>query len=169
MLQPAFGTIAEINSGGPAIDGFSSDYGYLGYSGTNADYAPIDVSGPNVAPAAIYASYRTAPERIIYSLGGLVANATYSGYLYFEEPLLAGVGRRVLTISTDWGIIAQNFDIYAAAGEKTHKAVALPISSLADGTGGIDIFVTATVNDAIISGISLHVSATAAPTPTRPE
>ncbi len=173
MLQAVYSTDTEtdinINSGGPATAGFSADRGFSGYSGTNADNNPIDVSGPNVAPAAIYASYRTAPKQITYSFANLAADATYSGYVYFEEPLLAGVGRRLLTISTDWGLIAQDFDIYKAAGNKTHTAVALPISSLADGTGAIDIFINSTVNDAIISGISLHVSATAPPTPTRPD
>jgi hypothetical protein len=162
-------SIVTANSGGPATAGFSADHGFQGYSGTNADYNPIDVSGPNVAPAAIFASYRTSPKTIFYSFASLEPGATYSGSLFFEEPLLGGVGRRLMTISTDWGLIAQDFDIYKAAGNKTHTAVALPISSLADGTGAIDIFITPTVNDAIISGISMHVSATAPPTPTRPD
>jgi virginiamycin B lyase len=167
-LQPATVALGPVdllvNAGGPATGAFAGDRNYVGYSGTNADTNPIDVSAPNVAPAAVYASYRTAPTSLIYNFGDLAPNATYRGFLYFEEPLLGGIGRRVQTITANYVVVAQDLDIFKIAG-KTHKAIAVPITTVVDGTGTLTLEIDATVNDAIISGIELHERVAPIPTP----
>ena len=166
-LQPASVALGPVdlllNAGGPATGAFSADRYYVGYSGTNADTNPIDVSAPNVAPAAVYASYRTSPKSLIYNFTDLAPNATYRGFLYFEEPLLGGVGRRIQTITANFVVVAHDLDIFKTAG-RTHKAIAVPITTVADGTGALTLDIDATVNDAILSGIELHESVTPIPT-----
>jgi sugar lactone lactonase YvrE len=150
-------TDVEINSGGPASGSFSSDTFVNGLSETGTDNTSIDVSGPNTAPAAVYATYRTEPKTVGYLVTGMTPNTLFNGYLHFEEPVYGAVGKRVMAISVGGSYITTTFDIYAAAGNKMHKAVALPFTVMSDANGKIPIVITGLNGaPAIISGFELH-------------
>ncbi len=153
-----------VDAGGSAVSYFSADKYYVGYGGSGTDNNPIDVSAPNSAPAAVYASYKTAPNTLTYNITGLTPNAPYSGYLHFEEPLQGGPGRRVMSVSVGGAIVAASLDIYAAAGGQ-HKAYVLPFSAVSTSTGTLQILLTTIVNASIISGFEIYSAVPATPSP----
>jgi streptogramin lyase len=159
-------TSVLINSGGPATGNFSSDTFVDGLSEPGSDNATIDVSGPNTAPAAVYATYRTEPKTVAYLVTGLAPNAPFSGFLHFEEPVYGAVGKRVMAISVGGTYLTTKFDIYATAGDKLHKAVALPMTVTSNASGEIPILITGLNGaPAIISGFELHAGSSASPSP----
>ena len=115
-----------IDAGGPATAGFTADQYFTASSSTGTDTSPIDVSGPNVAPAAIFATFRTAPGTLTYAITGLVPNSAAHGFLFFEEPQLSGSGGRVLDVTAGGTTVAAALDIFATAGA-AHKAVGLSV------------------------------------------
>lgn len=155
-----------INSGGPITDYWSSDAFVSGLSEIGTDPATIDVSGPNTAPASIYATYRTEAKTVAYLVSGLAPNTSFYGYLHFEEPSLNGVGKRVMTVSVGGKTVTSSLDVYKLAGEKMHKAVAVPFTATTSANGSLPITVTGLNGAAaIISGYELHEGPIPTPTP----
>jgi len=154
-----------VNCGGPAVGGFSSDAFVSGLSETGTDSAPIDVSGANTAPAAVYSTYRSEPKTVAYRVTGLARYAAYNGYLHFEDPTATATDQRILAASVAGTYVTTSLDIFAAAGHRAHTAVAVPIRGVADSNGTIPILVTAIKGTAIISAFELHESATPSPSP----
>ena len=153
-----------IDAGGPATAGFTADQYFTASSSTGTDTSPIDVSGPNVAPAAIFATFRTAPGTLTYAITGLVPNSAAHGFLFFEEPQLSGSGGRVLDVTAGGTTVAAALDIFATAGA-AHKAVGVPFSAIADATGTLQIAIVPLNGSAIISGLKVYATAAPAPSP----
>lgn len=158
-----------VNAGGQAVSYFSADKYYVGYGGSGTDSNPINVSAPNSAPAAVYASYKTAPNTLDYNVTGLAPNAPYVGYLHFEEPLQGGPGRRVMSVTVGGVVVAASLDIYAAAGGE-HIAYVLPFSAVSTSSGTLEILLTTIVNASIISGFEIYsaIPPTPSPSPSPP-
>ncbi len=161
----ATGPVVAINAGGGATGIFGADQYWVGYSGAQVDNHPIDTSAPNAAPAAVYQSYRTSPTTLTYNVTGLTPNAGYNGYLYFEEPLIAGAGRRLLNATVGGVLEMSNFDAWSVAGGKQHAGVAVAITGTTDANGNLPIVITASVNSPIISGFELFANPLPTPTP----
>lgn len=149
-------TAISINSGGPAMSGYSSDAFVDGFSSIGSDTVPVDVSAPNSAPAELYATYRTEAKTVSYLVSALDPGLTYYGWLHFEEPQYDGPDQRVMAIAVGGRTIAPAFDIFAEAGTK-HKAVALPINGTIGADGTLPITVTGLHGaPAIISGFEFY-------------
>lgn len=154
-----------INAGGPTIGNFLSDRFWSEASVAGNETVPVDVSAPHSAPQAVYARYRDATKTLAYHVTGLLPNTSYYGYLHFEEPLVSGPGRRLMNVTVGGTSLVTGLDIFAIAGG-VHKAVAIPMSGTSDAQGGLQIDLTATVNDVIISGLEMHKGPEPTPSPT---
>ena len=161
----------SINSGGAAASTFSADAYFGAASSAGTDGIPVNVSGPNLAPAVIFATYRMAPGTLTYAIPGYAPSSAAHGFLFFEEPLLTGAGQRVMNVSIGSTTVATAFDIFAAAGA-AHTGVSLSFNATTDATGTLQIVLTPVAGSPIVSGFKVYGTpapapvATPTPTPT---
>jgi hypothetical protein len=154
-----------INAGGPAGYGFIADEDYVGPSTVSTDSTPVNVGGPNLAPAGVFKDYRTAPQTITYSVPGFVPSSAVHGFLFFEEPTVTGPGQRLLNVSLGTTTVASSFDIFATTGAQ-HVACSVGFAAAADASGTATITITATTGAAIVSGLKIYGNAASTPVPT---
>ena len=119
----------------------------------------MDTSGvTNPAPEAVYQTYAYATygvgNQIAWSLP--VPDGSYTLRLHFTEPDFLSPGNRTFDIVVDGTLLADNYDIRAAAGAAL-RAVAPSFAVTASGGNGLTIqLINQTVSyTAILSGIEL--------------
>ena len=144
-----------LNCGGAAVSPFVADGSYTGGSGAKTSHA-IDLSGAsNAAPAAVYQSQRGGT--FTYALSGLSPGAGYTLRLHFAEFQYFAAGRRVFNVSVNGSPLLSGFDIYAAAGNKAYKAVAVQASVTASSSGQVVVaFTPGAAGAPAVNGIELR-------------
>jgi hypothetical protein len=154
--------VARINAGGgaytdPSGNVWAADSNYNGgYS-----YAPGKAVSGTTIPV-IYQSQRWNDKSLTYDFN--VQNGTYTVNFKFAELYFSSVGQRVFSIAINGQIVANNFDIVAAAGG---GAKAVDRSFPVNVTGGkITIQMNAAVDDPAVNAIEIFKITTTQPAPT---
>jgi parallel beta-helix repeat protein len=158
--------VKRINAGGGAYTDptgafWAADSNYNG----GYTYAPGKAVSGTTVPA-IYQSQRWYDKALAYDFA--VANGSYTVNLKFAELYFGGAGQRVFSIAINGQVVANNFDIVAAAGG---SAKAVDRSFPVNVTGGkITIQMNASVDDPAVNAIEIFkvttVTTQPAPTPT---
>jgi hypothetical protein len=141
------------------------DYTFTGWGEPATYTSPINTSlVANAPPQSVYQTDRWAPT-LTYTIPNLTPNASYTVRLHFAECWFTSAGQRLFNVSINGAQVLTNFDVFQAAGGE-NIAIAKSFVSTADATGNITIFMSATVNNALISGIEITgASTTATPPP----
>lgn len=161
-LGSSTGSVVAIDSGSTAAVGaFVADTDFVGGS----VYAPgrtvtVPAGLANAAPAAVYATAREG-NTFTYTIPGFVANSTgHTVTLHFAELYFGAVGKRLFNVAVN-GTPApglQNFDIFAAAGNKSFTAVVEQAPNVvANAKGQILVtFSSGSVDQPTVSGIAVQ-------------
>jgi parallel beta-helix repeat protein len=167
--------IARINAGANVIAGDWLGNAYQTVAGSQSTIAgsrQINLLGAaNPAPDAVYRSYATAVGGIGNGLAWTlpVDEGDYLVRLHFVEPSTIAIGGRRFDILLNGQVVADDYDIQAAAGGAFRAVVAeFPISIAADQGLLLELInQTAGSGFALISGIELlRVNADGVPVPT---
>jgi len=143
-----------INSGGEAAGNFVADTDVTGGTTIYHTSNTIDTSGvTNPAPQSVYQTERSGSD-FIYTIPGLMPNATYLVRLHFAEFAFSGPGIRLFNVKINGQQVLTNFDIYATAGGQ-NKAVVEPFLATADSSGAITIEYINVAGGAKSSGIEI--------------
>jgi parallel beta-helix repeat protein len=124
----------------------------------------------NPAPQAVYQNYAYAASGVgnylLYSIP--VPNGTYTIRLDWAEPIYSSVGARTFDILLQGQVVHSAFDVYAAAGDASDKAVALAFTVTASGGSGITLELkNDTSNPAFLNGFEIsQANAGGTPSPT---
>jgi hypothetical protein len=143
----------QINAGGSASSGFTSDAGFTGGSViTTSQTISID-RVRTAAPASVYQSARVGEST--YTMTGLAANTAYTVRLHFAEIQQNNVGKRQFSAKIQGQTVLENFDIYSIVGT-SFKAVVREYTAITDGAGMIKIeFLRGRIGDPLVSGIEV--------------
>jgi hypothetical protein len=154
----------SIDAGGSATAAWIADAYYSGgnVARTTGSIDTHKVSNP--ASQAVYQSNRWG-RTLAYQVPGLTPGASYGVRLHFAETFWNAAKCRVFDVSINGTRVLTNFDIFKAAGGK-NTALVMPFTSTADPHGKISIVFSATVNNALISGIEIGKAIGASPPPT---
>lgn len=154
-----------INAGSTTAAGSwvaDTDYTFSGWGEAAAYTAPVNISQvTNPPPQSVYQSQRWAPT-ITYTIPSLTPSNAYTARLHFSEAYFKAKGQRVFNVKINGVQVLTGFDIYQAAGG-ANIAIAKSFTTTADTAGKIAIVLTATVNNAVISGVEVKAMV---PTPT---
>jgi hypothetical protein len=150
---PVNSFLLGINAGGPAVEDFIADAGFLGGT-VSSTLNPIDVSDVVVAaPAESYQSQREG--NFSYAVANLNPSATYTVRLHFAESKWAGAGQRRFNVTINGNTMLRNFDVLQYAGAP-YKAVVREFLATADSNGIISInFVNGSADQAMVSAIEI--------------
>ena len=156
--------VIAIDSGSPtAVGSFVADNDFTG----GGVYAPgLTVTVPaglaNPAPAAVYQTARQGA--ITYTLPGLVAGNSYTVRLHFAELYFSGTGQRLFNVAINGARVLTNFDIVAAAGNKSLTAVVESFANITPVNNQIVItFSNGITNQPMVNGVELLTSGTLPP------
>ena len=131
-----------------------------GFSGGVAVGTPFPVSG--TSDPALFYTRRYGPS-FTYSLP--VSNGTYTLNLYLVETWWTHAGQRVFSVSAEGKPLLTNFDILTQNAPKTAMVKSFVVTI---GDGRLDLSFRSTVDNAIISAISLVPQPPPSPPPPLP-
>lgn len=137
-----------INCGGWAQTGWEADRGFSGTTGTDSTAAEIE--GALDVPQGVYQFRRTGDE-ILYSIA--LPAGQYSLRLHFCEIAATEAEVNIMDIDVNGAAFLEDFDVFAAAGDKDIAHIA-GLEDIAV-TGELTIALTATAGIAQISGIEV--------------
>jgi len=143
-----------INAGSPSElshegNKFVSDYNPPYYSGSNTNENRVSSSIP------LFQTHRFA-RSFTYSIP--VPNGTYKVFTFHKENYFGTVipdaeeGQRVFSISLEGKVVKKDFDMYV---ESNNRETTLLFENIIVTDGKLDLFLNATSNQAIISGIGI--------------
>ena len=145
----------SVNAGGGAAAPFSADAGFSGGALGSVSSRSTRRGSQNPAPQAVYQSYRYGTFG--YALTGLTPGASYTVRLHFAEPTWSAAGKRGFNVSVNGVQLLTNYDVYAAAGAQ-NRAVVVPASATADGTGSIPVSFVTVTNTALVCGLEVDAA-----------
>ena len=153
---PARLTLPVRLSAAEGAGGFTSDEAYTDGGSAKGD-APIDLSTPNAAPAAVYRSERYGTP-LVYTLP-VPLGGPYTVRLHFAELFDDGPGMRIENVSINGARVLTDFEIFKAAGG-LNKAVVKDFPGVRpDKSGNIILSFAATAaspdKNAKVSGIEI--------------
>ena len=153
-VAAAANVLYRVNCGGSAAGAFASDKFFSG--GNTAFFGnAIDLSGvTEPAPASVYQSFRWG--NFTYQFTGLTPGASYKVRLHFAETYFTNPGQRIFSVQINGTPALTDFDIIAAAGAP-NKALVREFTLPADASGAISLTVSATVDNAAVSGLELRI------------
>ena len=130
--------VALVDAGGSGGGLFAPDRYRTGGGGNGSFAEPVDRSGvTDPAPEGVYQTYAYGYDgaaALAYHVP--VPDGTYTLRLHFAEPDLSYAGGRLFDIVVNGATLADDFDIYAAAGAR-YKAVARAFTVTAAGGAGV--------------------------------
>ena len=148
----------SIDAGGAAVGSFVADTDFTGGS-TYAPGQTVTVPGnlPNAAPAAVYQTARQGGS-FSYTVPGFAASSAHTVTLHFAELYFNAAQQREFNVSINGTPVMTNFDIYAAAGNKSFTAVVEQFANVAANSSGqyVITFSTGAVNQPMVSGLSIQ-------------
>jgi len=159
-----FLTVGLMNNGGSILsslaegDWLAERYRTDGSTSSGTFNQPVDrslLSRP--APEALYQQFSQAAST---SVGGVLgyqlplADGSYVLRLHFAEPNVSIVGGRTFDIQLQGFLVADNYDIYAAAGNR-YRAVTADFNVSVSGGNGLLVELVNQTNRAILSGIEV--------------
>jgi hypothetical protein len=135
------------------VDGWQQDGSSQG-GGTYATTATQNLSGVvDPAPQDIYKTVRYGMGS--YYIGGFTPGATYRIRLHFSEIYFSSAGQRIFDVSINGVLVADDLDIYAAAGG-ANKAYIVSQTATANSSGDIIVGFVALKDSAKISGVEIE-------------
>ncbi len=154
------GFVVRINSGG---DSFTDSNGYTwqadtSYSGGNPFSASTPIAG--TVDDLLYQSERWGNP---YSYNIDLPNDTYEVRLHFAEIFATSAGQRLMDIAVEGNLFLSSFDLFAEAGANTSYIVN---SSVTVTDGQLNIDLSASANNAKLSGLEVLGSGTGGGTTT---
>jgi hypothetical protein len=148
-----------IDAGGGANGSYQPDTGFAGSSQVGeSTTAAIDTRlVTNPAPQGVYQTNRVAIQggAFSYTLTGLTPRAPYTVRLHFAETFFHSARQRLFDVAINGQPVLDDFDIFAAAGNRANTAVARGFTATADATGTITIRFTSVTNNAQVNGIEV--------------
>jgi N-acetylneuraminic acid mutarotase len=140
----------RINAGGGAYTD-SAGHAWLAdtdFTGGTVSNSSFPVAGTKDGP--LYTTRRWGS--MTYDIPVADAPGDYTVNLYFCEPVMKSVGRRVFNVSAEGQALLSNFDLYATAGAQ--KALVEPFT-VHVANGMLDIKFSAIIENPIISAIEV--------------
>lgn len=135
-----------MNIGGPAVGNYVADFGC---SGTL--WGPAN--DPNMGnQSGVYQTLRYGPA---FTASYVTSNGFYIVNLLFLEPNKTGPGQRRFTIMVN-GLLTQVIDLFALAGLMVPYTLTVPAIVT---NGNLSMQFTATVGNAVLSGIEIQPQA----------